>query len=370
MLWLLFIPIAIMWANMAPILMALGQDEELSRCTQRYLRVLLLAAPGYIGFESLKKYLQCQGIMDASTYVLVLITPINIALNVYFVHHTDFGLYGSPIALAFTFSFAFFFLIIYTAYSPTHTRNKTWGGLRLRAVLEPRSCLTFIKLAFPGILMFGSEWIAFEIVALAAARLGPVPLAAQSIIMTADQILNTIPFGIGIAASTRVGNAIGRRDAAGAKFTGHLSALLSALTGTIVMLSLLASKDVFAYLFSDDDEVVHLVSKVMPLVASFQVADGLAGSCGGVLRGQGRQHLGAFFNMLAYYVLALPLGITLAFRVNYGLQGLWIGQVVALFIVGSCEYGVVWLGTDWEHEVERGMRRNNPEMHQVSEVSA
>jgi MATE family multidrug resistance protein len=96
--------------------------------------------------------------MDASTYVLVLITPINIALNVYFVHHTDFGLYGSPIALAFTFTFAFFFLMIYTAYSPTHTRNKTWGGLRLRAVLEPRSCLTFIKLAFPGILMFGSEW--------------------------------------------------------------------------------------------------------------------------------------------------------------------------------------------------------------------
>lgn len=52
------------------------------------------------------------------------------------------------------------------------------------------------------------------------------------------------PRNAGIAASTRVGNAIGRRDAMGAKFTGHLSALLSALTGTIVMLSLLASKDV------------------------------------------------------------------------------------------------------------------------------
>jgi hypothetical protein len=180
MLWLLFIPVAIMWANMAPILIALGQEEELSRNTQQYLRVLLLAAPGYIGFECLKKYLQCQGmtrdkfimrslhaidpthcvagIMDASTYVLVLITPINIALNVYFVHHTDLGLYGSPIALAFTFTFAFFFLIIYTAYSPTHTLNKTWGGLRLRAALDARSCFTFLQLALPGILMFGSEW--------------------------------------------------------------------------------------------------------------------------------------------------------------------------------------------------------------------
>ena len=45
---------------------------------------------------------------------------------------------------------------------------------------------------------------------------------------------------------------------------------------------------VFGYIFTDEHDVVLLVSKVMPLVASFQVADGLAGSCGGVLRGQGK----------------------------------------------------------------------------------
>lgn len=44
-------------------------------------------------------------------------------------------------------------------------------------------------------------------------------------------------------------------------------------------------------------------------------------------RREGRQHLGALFNMVAYYVLALPMGITLAFhsRTHLGLQGLWIG---------------------------------------------
>ena len=41
----------------------------------------------------------------------------------------------------------------------------------------------------------------------------------------------------------------------------------------------------------------------------------------------GRQHLGALFNLIAYYVLALPMGITLAFhpKTHLGLQGLWIG---------------------------------------------
>ncbi|KAH9976445.1 MATE efflux family protein [Lactifluus volemus] len=353
MLCLLFIPVGIAWANMAPILIALHQDVKLSQSTQDYLRLLLLAAPGYIGFESLKKYLQCQGIMGASTHVLIVIFPINLVLNVYFVHYSSFGINGSPIALSLTFWLAFLFLIMYTACSPTHTLNQTWGGFQLRAALDPRSCIAFLKLALPGILMVGSEWASFEIVALAAARLGNVPLAAQSVIMTTDQ---------SVAASTRVGNAIGRRDAAGAKFIGHLSALLSALLGAVVMLSMLLSKDVFGYLFSEDVSVVLLVAQVMPLVASFQVADGLAGSCGGVLRGLGRQHLGAAFNIVAYYILALPIGIMLAFRAGYGLQGLWIGQVVALFIVGTCEYAVVWLGTDWDYEVEKGIRRNNPEV--------
>lgn len=50
---------------------------------------------------------------------------------------------------------------------------------------------------------------------------------------------------------------------------------------------LLTRCQVFGYMFSDDEHVVALVARVMPLVASFQIADGLAGACGGVLRGQG-----------------------------------------------------------------------------------
>jgi MATE family multidrug resistance protein len=94
---------------------------------------------------------------------------------------------------------------------------------------------------------------------------------------------------------------------------------------------------------------------------------------------RGRQHLGALFNLVAYYVLALPVGLTLAFhpRTHLGLQGLWVGtyslqiiecslftkflrlgQVLGLFIVGLGEYGVVWLATDWDKEVQRSKDRN------------
>ena len=44
-----------------------------------------------------------------------------------------------------------------------------------------------------------------------------------------------------------------------------------------------------------------------------------------------------------------------------------IGQVVALFIVGLGEYGVVWVGTDWDAEVLRGIERNREDAKRHSE---
>ena len=61
LLWLVYVPVALMWVYVEPILLLLGQEPRLSRDVQAFLRVLVAGAPGYIAFESLKKYLQCQG---------------------------------------------------------------------------------------------------------------------------------------------------------------------------------------------------------------------------------------------------------------------------------------------------------------------
>lgn len=361
LLWILLIPVGVLWAFMEPALLAIKEPPRLCKDVQAILRILIFGAPGYIAFESLKKYLQCQGIMKAATWVLIIVSPINIALNIFLVHYTSLGMLGCPVALSITYWCAFFLLIAVTSMSSVHKQNATWGGFQPKAVFNIESCVEFLKLALPGILMVGTEWAAFEIVALAAGRLGELPLAAQSVIMTTDQIISTLPFGFGVVASNRIGNLIGARTAIGARNAAHAIALISVIIGFVVMMMMLAVRNKFGYIFSDDEDVVQLVSRVMPLVASFQIADALANSCGGVLRGQGKQHLGAVFNLVAYYILALPIGITLAFKTDLGLQGLWIGQVIGLFTVGLSEYGVVWLGTNWDREIQKGIKRNTEE---------
>lgn len=219
----------------------------------------------------------------------------------------------------------------------------------------------------------GTEWWAFEIVAIVAGQLGTIDLASQSVIMTTDQVMNTIPFGVGVATSARVGNMLGARNAKGAARSANVAAVLSMLLGAVVLAVLMGVKDVYAKIFNDDIRVIRLTAEVMPYVALFQIADGLNGSCGGALRGQGRQHIGAIVNIVSYYCGALPLGIHLAWH-GWGLAGLWvrnfskavvlyltldlfqIGQCIALYLVGFIEWGIVAF-SNWDKEVNKAFKR-------------
>ncbi|QIW97322.1 hypothetical protein AMS68_002840 [Peltaster fructicola] len=359
---LFYIPVAILWLCSEPVFKALGQEDYIARDSSRFLSVLIPGGLGYIYFECMKKYLQAQGIMRPGTYVLLITSPINAALNYLFIYTFEIGLLGAPLATGISYWLSFILLVLYTRFI---AGSECWGGF-------DRKCLsnigTFARIAALGVVHVGTEWWAFEIVAIVAGQLGTIPLAAQSVIMTADQVMNTIPFGVGVATSSRVGNLLGSRDTKGASRAANTAAWLSMLLGILVLAILMATKDNFARLFNDDDRVVRLTAEVLPYVALFQIADGLNGSCGGALRGMGRQHIGAAVNIISYYCGALPLGIWLAFN-GWGLAGLWIGQCIALYLVGFAEWAIVAF-SNWPKEVEKAFRRMESDDRAESGVAA
>jgi multidrug resistance protein, MATE family len=54
-----------------------------------------------------------------------------------------------------------------------------------------------------------------------------------------------------------------------------------------------------------------------------------------VLRGTGRPHAAALANLLSDYALATPFGYLLAFRMNLGLRGIWLGLTIELLAVSA-----------------------------------
>lgn len=87
-------------------------------------------------------------------------------------------------------------------------------------------------------------------------------------------------------------------------------------------------------MFNSDPDVADEVARILPLVALFQIFDGLGGVTGAILRAKGKQDLGAMLNLFGYYVIGLPFGFILAFKLGLGLEGMWIGLTLALVVVG------------------------------------
>ncbi|KAI1646281.1 MATE efflux family protein [Daldinia loculata] len=342
--------VTVIWGFSGPLFRVLGQEEFICVEGSKFLHILIPGGLGYVWFESMKKYLQAQEIYRPGTYVLLITSPLNALLNYLFIYPLGLGLYGAPLATGISYWISFLLLVAYATFIHGH---ECWGGFAPRRAAS--NLWPFARLAFLGVIHVGTEWWAFEIVALAAGRLGTIALAAQSVIMTADQVINTIPFGLGVAASARIGNLLGARKPRDAARAAHCAAILSTILGAVILTILMSTRNVFGRIFNDDDRVVRLVADVMPFVALFQIADGLNGSCGGVLRGMGRQWIGALVNLLSYYGGALPAGIYLAFH-GWGLQGLWVGQCVALYLVGILEWVIVGL-SKWDKEVDRALDR-------------
>ena len=66
-----------------------------------------------------------------------------------------------------------------------------------------------------------------------------------------------------------------------------------------------------------------------------------------ILRGSGRQSLGAWINILAYYLLGLPTAFFLAFQIHWNLQGFWAGITGSLTIVSISMCAMIFY-SDWE----------------------
>ena len=58
----------------------------------------------------------------------------------------------------------------------------------------------------------------------------------------------------------------------------------------------------------------------------------------------------------SYYIIGIPMGIYLAFRLDMRLWGLWIGLTAAL-VCTSTIGGLITLRADWDREVEKVMER-------------
>lgn len=350
-LWAITVPIAILWMFGTRILALIVPEQEIADLAGMYLKILIIGAPGYACFESAKRFVQAQGRFDATLYVLILAAPLNIFLHWLFVWKLNWGFVGCPIAVVITECLMPVLLFLHVLLIGG---MECWPGFSTKAFTNWGP---MIRLALPGLVMVVAEFLAFEILTLASARISSTHLAANTVLQSLSVLTYQLPFPLSIAASTRVANLIGAGLPDAAKVTTKVNFVMGFVLGLFNMIFLSAFRNYIPLLLTSDPHVVALAAACLPVNAAFQLFDALGAQCNGLLRGLGRQAIGTYINLFAYYAIALPISFFCCFGLKWDLLGLWTGPVLGLAIVAGMETFFIYR-ISYERASEDAARRN------------
>lgn len=207
-----------------------------------------------------------------------------------------------------------------------------------------------------GVCVCGScEWWAFEIMSLCAGWISTLALDSFIVCLNVISIGYTVPLGIGIAASTIVGNLLGANTPDQAKLASLCSVVLGGCIATCNAVVMIALREQLGAVFSNDAEVISAVSTLIPWFALDHWVEGVQGVASGVLRGAGKQSLGAKANLFGYWVVCLPTALLLAFH-GYDVMGLILGLtlgVTSTLVV----YTVALSRLNWYDEASKAQAR-------------
>lgn len=338
----LSVPIGLSWLAVRPVLVRLGQEPEIAARAASYLHTQIVSLPFFLVWMAQREYLQGRGIVLPTFFIALFVNVLNAGLNWVLI----FGNLGAPALGAVGAGWA-------TSSMQVLLPILTWLWIRRarlcegawtpwgRASFERAGLTQILHLGLPVALALLLEMWAFQAMTLWAGHLGAEPLAAHSFVLNMASLSFMVPLGIALAATTRVGNLIGAGDRHAAQRAAWVAFGLAGFAMGVFGALYALFPRVWSRLYTDDLAVVAQAAAVLPIVAAFQVFDGLQVVGGGILRGMGKTRPPLLIHCLGFWGLGLPLSWLLTFRADLGLAGLWWGIALGLFAVAIAF--VVWI---------------------------
>ncbi|KAM6561932.1 hypothetical protein CsatB_021930 [Cannabis sativa] len=352
-LFLVCIPISLVWIFMGKILVFIGQDPQISHEAGKFIIWLIPALFAYATLQPLIRYFQTQSMITPMVITSFAILCFHIPLSWVLVFKFGLGNLGGALGIGISYWLNAVILGFYIKFSPLCEKTRTPISMEIF-----RGIKQFFRLAIPSAIMICLEWWSFELLILMSGIL-PNPQLETSVLSICLQTIATlyaIPYGVGAAVSTRVSNELGAGNPQGARIATFAAIFLAIAEMSIVTTTLFMSRSVFGYTFSNEKEVVSYVTDMAPLICLSIVLDSIQGIMSGIARGCGWQHIGAFINLGAFYLCGIPIAAILGFWANLRGKGLWIGIQSGAFLqtILLC---LVTGFTNWEKQASNAKER-------------
>lgn len=183
------------------------------------------------------------------------------------------------------------------------------------------------------------EVSAFAFAALMMGWINAEAIASHQIAISCAATTFMFGLGLGMAVCIRVGHVWGAGQFSRMRRIGFVGVGMAATIMGMFGVVFITLGEPLARLFVTDTAVVKLTAQLFFVAALFQVVDGIQVVAISALRGLGDVRVPALIAVLAYWVIAVPVGYGLAFIVELGAVGIWLGLATGL---GAAAFSLSW----------------------------
>ena len=320
-----------------PLLPIIGINAEVRLQAVGFIRVLVWSLPLLLFYTVFRRYLQGLHHVRPVTFALISSNAVNAFGNWIFIY----GHWGSPAmgirGSALSTCLARVYLASVLFYAVLRRDPQALTGARG----DVEHMRRLVRLGLPAAVTTLLEVGVFNAATALAGTLDPVSLAAHTIALNLASLTFMVPLGIASAAAVCVGRALGARDPAAAVRAGWIAIGIAAAYEIGAAATFVLLPRPLARIYTADPAIVSFAAILLAIASVFQVFDGIQTVATGALRGIADTHSAMLMNLAGYWIIGLPLGCWLCYRMRWGVVGLWDGLCLALILI-AVGLLVVW----------------------------
>ncbi len=341
------IPLTLVLVYLAPHLMSvLSTDEEVVKIGSPYLQVRYLAmfAVG-INF-AFRGY--WNGVDKSRIYLrtLVVMHVANVSISYVLI----FGKLGVPAmgatgAAIGTSTSVFIGSIYYFIQGLHHARDAGF----LRGIPDRKTIKSMLRLSVPSGLQSLFFAAGLSALFMIVDRIGTLEVAAMNVLITVTMVAFLPGLGLGLAAATLVGQALGRKDIDDAEAW----AWDVAKVGVVIMMVLglpmaLFPELILSAFFADEPEALALAVLPLRLAGLTVWVEAILMVLLNSIMGAGATRIGLMVNVGMQWGLFIPAAYVIGPMLGGGLIGVWLARIVYRAVQAGVLM-VIWRRRVWAH---------------------
>lgn len=306
-----------------PLLYAFGASDKTFTYANQYLTIYLLGTIFVQAAIGLNTFITCQGQAKVAMFSVLIGAIINIVLDPIFIFVFDLGVRGAALATIISQGCSAIWVVAFLVSKRSSLRIKLSNlkpNWKIIGAIAALGVSPFIMQATESLIniVFNSGLKHYG---------GDVYVGSMTILQSVMQLFVLPTQGITMGTQPIISYNYGAKNHQRVKDTFKYTLIVTVIITVMATISVALFPQVFARMFTSDQELIALVVKVLPIFMAGIWIFGVQMACQSAFMGMGQAKISLFLALLRKVILLIPLAIILPSFT--GVMGIYYAEPIA-----------------------------------------